>query len=57
QQDATVGQLLTDLHAWLDAPARVQAYRQRADALHRDLARGAAGRAADAIVERLERHR
>jgi len=57
QQDATVGQLLTDLHAWLDAPVRVQAYRQRADALHRDLARGAAGRAADAIVELLERRR
>lgn len=57
QHDATVGSLLADVRAWLDGPERVQRYREQAEVLHRTLARGAAGRAADAIVELLERRR
>lgn len=55
QHAATAEQLLADLRAWLDAPARVAQYREQAEALHRGLALGAAGRAADATLELLER--
>jgi lipid-A-disaccharide synthase len=57
QHEATVDALLADVRAWLDGPARVQHYREQAEALHRGLALGAAGRAADAIAELLERRR
>ncbi|PKL96583.1 MAG: lipid-A-disaccharide synthase [Gammaproteobacteria bacterium HGW-Gammaproteobacteria-8] len=57
QHAATAEQLLADVRAWLDDPARLARYREQAESLHRGLALGAAGRAAEAIIGLLDRRR
>lgn len=57
QHEATADRLLADLDAWLDEPARIERFRECAEALHRTLARGAAARAAEAVLELVERRR
>ena len=57
QHEAVAERLLADLDAWLDDPARIDRYLESAEGLHRSLARGAAARAAEALLELLERQR
>lgn len=57
QHDATPATLLADVRAWLTDQAHRDHFAERAEALHEQLARGAADRAAEHILEKLERRR
>ncbi len=52
QAEATPERLASDVVGWLDDAPRRDAFRAAADELHATLARGAADRAAEALVER-----
>lgn len=52
QHAARPEQLAADINAWLNAPERCRAFVETAEAIHSTLARGAAGQAADALLER-----
>lgn len=55
QHQARAGQLAADVLAWLDDPDRIRDYTEQADAIHEQLAQGAAARAAEILLERLAR--
>ncbi|NKI35002.1 lipid-A-disaccharide synthase [Wenzhouxiangella sp. XN79A] len=52
QAEATPGRLARDIADWLDDDQRRDAFHATADELHATLARGAADRAAEALIER-----
>lgn len=52
QSEATPERLASDVVRWLDDAPRRDAFRATADELHATLARGAADRAAEALIER-----
>jgi lipid-A-disaccharide synthase len=54
QHDATPARIAEDVEAWLEAPERMSAYRARAEAIHQQLAQGAAESAAWQILDLAE---
>jgi len=57
QHEATAQRLVADACAWLDDDRRRRDFVERAREIHVSLARGAAGNAAEAILQELERTR